>query len=169
MTPKPSNVRIAIPNDEEAIYQLLKNHLYSENALFPLSENKARETIRRACNHDNAMIGVIENESGIVATVGLFLSQYWYTDATYLDELWNHTHPDHRKSDYAKNLIDFSKWANENIGVVLMMGIMSTIRTEAKVRLYSRKLQMIGAFFANGIPDKNGFMDRKSVMSGVVK
>lgn len=154
MTKKPDNVRIAIPSDEEALFHFLTKNLYQENGMFSLSEAKVRQAINNYCNQRDSLIGLIEDETGIVGCVGLYIASFWYTDEYHLDEIFNFVREDRRCSNYAKDLIDFAKWCNENMNLVLMMGILSTVRTEAKVRLYSRRLQMIGAFFANPVPGK---------------
>lgn len=154
-TKKPENVRIARPVDERKIFDLLLL-LYDENAIFPMVDEEVIATINRGVNNDAGMIGVIEKNGEIIGTTGLFLEKYWYTNTWYLSEYWNFVHPDYRRTNedgsvYAHDLIDFAKWVNENMGVVLSMGIISTHRTQAKVRLYGRKLTQVGAFFMNGL------------------
>ncbi len=155
MTDKPLNVRIAVPGDEEDIFNLLCL-LYKENALFTLSRERAMQTFRKATHGQGGIIGLIETDKGLVGSVGLYLEQYWYTDDYHLSEYYNFTHPDHRKSGYAQDLIDFAKWCNENMSVMLMMGIISNVQTLAKIRMYSKKLKLIGAFFTNDAPNLLG-------------
>lgn len=150
-TAKPENVRMATHGDAEAIYDLLQL-LKDENAIFEMSSDKVRETIKRATDHQGGMIGVVEQDGKIVGTVGLFISQFWYTQTHHVEEYWNFVHPEYRRSNFAKDLINFAKWVNENMGLVLLMGIISTSRTKAKVELYARMLnQPVGAYFMNGL------------------
>lgn len=150
-TQKPANIRLAEKRDEQEIFDLLKL-LALENALFNVNDDKVRETIQIATDQKNGMIGIIEQDGHVVGSVGLFIHGYWYTDDWHLQEYWNFVHPEYRRSNYAKNLIDFAKWVNENMGLILNMGIISTERTEAKVRLYGRSgLTSVGATFMNGI------------------
>lgn len=157
-TKKPDTVRMARPGDEKKIFDLLLL-LHDENAIFPRDDNEVMETIVRGTRNENGMIGVIESKGEIVGAVGLFIEKYWYTKVWHLSEYWNFVHPDYRCREktgnhaYAHDLIDFSKWANENMGLILSMGIISTHRTEAKVRLYGRKLIPVGAFFMNGLSE----------------
>lgn len=159
-TKKPENVRLATPRDEARIFNLLNEgptSLANENALFPPAPEKVLNQIKAATRGKGGMIGIIEYDGRIAGSVGLFLSQFWYTESWHLEEFWNFVHPDFRamrdgdgaKVGIASSLVDFSKWANENLCVALSMGIMSHTRMEGKVRLYQRKLHMIGAFFLN--------------------
>jgi GNAT superfamily N-acetyltransferase len=68
------------------------------------------------------------------------MARFWYTEDFHLEELYNFVHPDYRKSDNAKALIDFAKNTAEKINVPLMIGIISNHRTEQKIRLYQRRL-----------------------------
>lgn len=155
ITIKPANVRIAVRADEDSIYDLLCS-LYKENATFSMNERKVRNTIKKATQCDGGIIGLIEKDGKIVGIFGSLISQFWYTDDYYLDELWNFVHPDYRKSSYSRDLIDFAKWASEALDIPLLMGIMSTKRTEAKMGMYDRKLKMIGAFYVHNFKSAGG-------------
>ncbi len=75
----------------------------------------------------------------------------------HLEELIVFTDPEHRKSNHAQALIQWMKDQVKNTGLPLMTGIMSNHRTEAKVRLYSRMLPKVGAFFF--LSPKGGHMN----------
>ena len=61
-----------------------------------------------------------------------------------------------RKSQHAKDLINFSKWVAEQFGMPLLMGILSNDRTEAKIRLYQRHIHHCGALFIHNLPLNKG-------------
>ena len=165
MTTPPPIVRVARASDEDPIYNLLteKHGLYEENALFKLSKSKARMTNKYGCARHNGklgepggpqgIIGVIEENGKIVASIGMEFCTFWYTEDWHLSELWNFVHPDYRKSNYADDLIDFGKWCSDQLGIPLQMGIISTHRVEGKVRLYRRKMRYVGGYFIHGLPD----------------
>lgn len=146
----PSSVRIVTAGDENAVYDLLML-LYAENAMASLSETKVREMIRRATEKRGGLIGVIDGKDGIEASVGLILSTWWYSDAAHLEEMWTFVHPDHRKSNHARDLIEFSKWAAETMGIPLLMGILTTHKADAKVRLYRSMIPQAGALFVHRV------------------
>ena len=71
----------------------------------------------------------------------------WFSLDNQLLELSLYIHPDHRKSTYAKQLMAFSKQASDGLQLNLTIGVFSTVRTDAKVRLYKRQFTPVGAFF----------------------
>jgi hypothetical protein len=158
-TGRPANVRLGVPGDEKAILaMLLEGH--DENGLVEADVDKMRGEIAAMVRQDSgafSMIGLIEQDGQLAASVGLTLSQLWYSSEWTLGERWAYVRPAFRDhTDYVTDLINFSKWASDQLGVPLEMGIISTFRTEAKVRLYRRHLKPIGAFFAYGIERANG-------------
>lgn len=158
MIQRPKNVLVAMPEDEDQIYNMLTQGLHPENGMFTVAPEKVRHQIKVSTDQQGGVIGLIKQDKKIVASVGLELSQFWYSNQWFVSELWNFVLPEYRKSNYAKDLIDFSKWANESLNMMLVMGIMSTIRTEAKIKLYERRLgKMIGGFFVNGLPEETHF------------
>lgn len=156
MTDKPSNVRIATPADESAIFKLLTEKLYQENGAFSVSPEKVINAIQHATRGQGGIIGVIDGDNELAGAIGMRLGNFWYSDDWHLEELYNFVSENYRKSDYAKNLIDFGKWASEQMKLVLNIGIISTHRTEAKVRLYSRRLQPVGQFFMHNLEVAKG-------------
>lgn len=141
-------VRIATRADESDVLELCRL-LELENAVFPLSEKKVLEKLRQAFDRKLAICGVIGEPKNLRGSIYLEIGAPWYSDRFGLFELWNFVHPDHRKSDYAKMLIDFAKRCSDTIDhLPLQIGIFSNERTEAKVRLYRRRLgEPAGAFF----------------------
>lgn len=156
-TIKPDNVRLAIPADDQAIFDLLRNKLYYENGAFSVDDEKTMRTIQTATRGEGGIIGIIDGNNGDLAgTIGMQLGQFWYSSDWHVEEFWNFVSPDYRKSDYAKNLIDFAKWCAEKMELVLNIGILSTDRTEAKQRLYARRLQPAGMFFFHNLAVSKG-------------
>lgn len=141
---------MADPADEDRLFEFLLL-LYGENAMFPIAESKVRDAIRHATERRGGVIGIIDGADGrIEASVGLALEDWWYTRAVSLNEKWNFVREDCRRTSHAKQMIEFSKRCADELGVPLFMGIVSTHRTEAKVRLYRRMLPYVGAFFMHG-------------------
>lgn len=152
MTEKPLNVRMANINDEIGIFNLLTDKLWNENGTFSVSPSKVMAFIRSATRGEGGVIGIIDGANGDIAgVIGLNMGTFWYSDDWHLEEYFNFIKQEYRRSEYAKNLIDFSKWFSEQMKMILNIGIISTVRTEAKVRLYERKLQCVGAFFMHNL------------------
>ncbi len=141
-------VSFARPEDEDEVFDMLRD-MYKESGLLALSEKKVRDTIKRTTQQKDGQygfIGVIRGDK-IEASVGLVLDQWWYSDDWCLGERWCFVQPEFRRKNHARRLVDFSKWCAEKLHVPLAMSVLSTIRTEAKERLFRRKLTHVGGIF----------------------
>lgn len=149
-------VRLATKRDEGEIFALLCL-LHAENAPFSMNRDKVLLGIQYATERKGGIIFVIDDGPRVVATMGMCIAQDWYTDDEYLLERWNFVHPDYRRSDYARKLLEQGKWAHEwfkSKGKLMpfFCGINSLLRTEAKIRMYARHMPCIGAYFMYGAP-----------------
>ncbi len=151
----PSVVRIAGHKDFAEVWRLLMDS-HSENALFPLAEDKVRWFVNRLIYPDSippddagirGVIGVIGPIGSAEGLVFLAIGSHWYTHALHIEEYMVYVDPRHRKSGHAKALVGWMKQQVELTGLPLLTGIQSTSRTEAKCRLYQRMLPKIGEFF----------------------
>jgi GNAT superfamily N-acetyltransferase len=145
----PTTVRIAQPPDEQRVYDLFMMAA-SENAMAPVCEANVWEAIRNATNKKGAVIGVIDGNNGNLAgAVGLVMAPFWYSKEWHCEELLNFVHPDYRRGQvhHASDLIEFAKWWANQLGMKLLMGVLTHTRTEGKVRLYRRQLPYAGALF----------------------
>lgn len=156
----PSTVRAAIPDDRPEIWRLLKLH-HAENALFPLSERKVEFYVERALHPEKiaaddtgprGIVGAIGNTGALEGMVMLVLGSPWYTESIAMDDCVNFVDPAHRISNHAKALISYSKNLVDQVRVGhpdfrMLLGVVSNERTAAKIRLYSRQLEPVGAFF----------------------
>lgn len=150
-----SIVRIAKPADRQEIWRLfLQGH--KENGLFTLAPEKVDWWITRMICPEaipawdtgpRGAIGVIGDVGKLEGLVFVTFGQYWYSEQRHLEEFIVYVDPECRKSNHAKALVNWMKEQSQITGLPLVTGIMSTERTEAKVRLYERMLPKIGAFF----------------------
>lgn len=143
------DVRLAVIEDRPGIVALT-NELHGENGLFRIAPAKVERMLDRFYNREGAVIGVIGEIGAPVATIYLGIDQLVYTDDWALVEQWNFTHPEHRRSNYARQLIAYAKKVSDGMRLPLMIGILSNKRTEAKVRLYEQMLEKAGAYFIYG-------------------
>lgn len=158
MTEKPSHIRIAQHGDEAKLYKFIESG-HHESAIFPMSVYKVNQLIDAAINHTQPIIiGVIDSpiKDEIAASICMVYESPWYTDEWALNEYWNNVRPDYRRSNYAKDLINFGKWVSETASKTLQIGIVTTERMEAKIRLYRRQLQQTGAYFVYNINMAHG-------------
>lgn len=149
------DVRLAVPEDRRAI-EALTEMLHGENGLFSLSLKKRDALLDRYYERRGAIIGAIGPAGSPVASIFLSVTTLEYTDDWCLAEVWAHVHPEHRRSTYAQDLIEFAKAISTRMKLPLLLGVLSNHRTEAKVRLYERKLDRAGAYFVWNAQFANG-------------
>ncbi len=158
---KPDDVRLAEPADRPALVELT-TMLHGENGLFSLSLKKRDALLDRYYNHEGSIIGVIGDVGKPVASIYLCLTQPEYTDEWGVVEVWAHVHPDHRRSTHAKHLTEYAKFISTEMHLPLLIGILSNQRTEAKVRLYERAFDRVGAYFIWNAHFANGAWSSRS-------
>lgn len=158
-------VRTAEPKDEESIMELARL-VNGENGVFKMSEEKVRAMVRPSLYLHGGIMGVIGPSHKIEGLVLLRVSEYWYSDTPFLEEMCVYVHPDFRaaKGGRARKLVEFAKQASEKLGLPLMIGILSNSRTDAKTRLYERQFgSPAGAFFLYGV--KTGQVPQQEIVS----
>lgn len=115
-----------------------------------MDEDAVRDVIMEGMRRKRAWCAVVGDHGRIEGSVFLILGTLWYNPHWYqLEELWNYVLPDYRRSTNAKELLRFTKWLSGTVGLPLMIGVLNTVRTEAKLRLYQRELGQpsTGAYF----------------------
>jgi ABC-type transport system substrate-binding protein len=127
---------------------VLLREMHAENGLAPMDESMVRAALDRGINRDRAVIGVIRGDGVIEASIGLFVGSWWYSQSQHCEDLWNFVSEPYRKSEHAKSLLQWAKYAAGFLEKPLLMGVLSNERTQAKIRLYERQLgPQIGALF----------------------
>lgn len=140
------DVRLAVLEDIPELLNIMKEAC-AEDAQHKMDEEKVLSMVMRHFNKQGAMIAVIGETGKPVAYVLAVLDSIWYSQDWQLLELSLFVSENHRKSTYAKQLLQFLKASAEGLGLPLTTGVFSHKRTEAKVRLYQRQLPQVGAFF----------------------
>lgn len=142
------DVRLAEPNDIPEIMRLFREY-FDENDIKIFSEEKILSIISLHYNKNGGVIGVIgKPEERLKSVLILAVQQNWYSEDYRLQEILLFVSKDHRKSDYAKQLMIFAKKASDLLDLELRIGVWSSERTEAKVKLYKRQFNLRGAFFS---------------------
>lgn len=150
-----SPVRKAGPADKPELMELCRA-LHAENAMFKMNESKVAGMLDRAFTGSGAIIGALGPTGGIQGAICLLITSFWYSDEWCLEELYSFVLPEHRKSENAKHLITFAKRCSTELGIPLVIGVVSNIRTQAKVGLYRRQLsEPVGAYFAFNLPARD--------------
>lgn len=146
-------VRIAVPEDLDEIMHIAMMACEENGFLHPNPAKLAAE-IWPALHQDHGICAVIGKPGGKVeGLVLLRIGHMWYSDTMIVEEKAIFIHPEFRaaKGGRAKRLCEFSKQVADNLGIPLIIGVLSNSRTEAKVRMYERQFGApAGAFFLYG-------------------
>lgn len=144
------NVRVAGLDDLDDVMQLCFAAV-EDNGFLDADPSRLLQAIYPALQQDGGIIGVTEEEDGTLSGgVLLHISKHWYSDAPFLEEKSVFIRPDFRqaKGGRAARLVEFAKRASDTLGLPLLIGVLSSERTEGKVRMYQRFFgQPQGAFF----------------------
>lgn len=142
-----SPVTKAKPSDKEAVIEICKED-YLENGQFSLSPAKLEQMVSGILDDGKGIIGVIRRNAEIEAVMLLQIQQFWYTDDWCLEEILNFVRPQFRRSTNAKDMIQFAKRCSDELGIPLVIGVVSNERTAAKLALYERQLgKSVGGYF----------------------
>lgn len=150
------SVRTGTPADVHAAMDLALAAC-ADNGLTNPNPVKLLGEIWAALNLDNGIMGFIGKDR-LEAGILLRVDQMWYSSDQTLIERAIFVHPDYRRSgehkvSRAKMLCDFAKNAAHELKLPLVIGILSTQRVDAKVKLYERSFgEPAGAYWLyNGI------------------
>ena len=147
------SVRVGTPEDVHAVMDVALL-CCAENALSKANPEKLLQDVWAALNLEKGICGIIGEPGGVVeGVVVLRIGTLWYSDDEILEEKSVFVRPEFRsaKGGRAAKLVKFSKKAADFLKMPLTIGIMSSDRTEAKIRLYKRSLgEPSGAFWIYG-------------------
>jgi len=125
-----------------------------ENGLTNPNPMKLLAEIWAGLTRDHGIVGII-GEAGkpFEAALLMRVESLWYSDEPSLVERAIFVHPDYRnaKGGRARKLCEFAKNAASLLELPLVIGILSSQRTESKVRLYERQFgKPSGAYWIVG-------------------
>lgn len=150
-TVRPDTVRVAVPEDEEALLALLMDDLkVNAEHMAVISDERVLFHIQSGTRRRGGIVGVIGPVGAPVACVILVPFQPWWSNSWWLQEVVNYVHPDHRRSSYVDALLDFVKWSSDDMTkgfgyrVPVLCGVLGAWRVRAKMALYARKFWTAG-------------------------
>ncbi len=144
-----SVLRIAQADEENDLMDFC-HELWEENGkeFFSFDADKCRGHLRRSFEKKGGLFAVIGEPGKVAAGALLLIDEQYYSKDFALFELFNYVRPDHRRSQHAKTLLIWETNMAQKLGLPLLVGITSSTRTVAKVRLYRRVLgDPTGAYF----------------------
>lgn len=124
-----------------------------ENGVVSPDKDKVLAEFWPALNLDHGVVGIIGEAKKPEGYILLRIGTMWYTTEPTLEERVAYVVPQFRnaKGGRARKLCEFAKMTAEKLGLPLTIGVLSNIRTEAKIRLYRRIFgEPAGAFWLWG-------------------
>lgn len=146
-------VRTGVEADMDEVMGLLLKAA-AENAVVAPNIEKFAEVVWGALIRKTGICGVIGPVGGkLEGAVLLSMGEMWYSRELILEEKIIFVDPEFRsaKGGRARKLAEFAKLTSQELGLPLAIGVLSTTRTEAKIRLYQRVFgQPAGVYFLYG-------------------
>lgn len=146
----PPSVRIAILSDRDDLFAFFWE-AHEEMNYATKSEDKIKATIWTATTvRKNPVFGIIRGRNGIEAAIGLYYSEWWFSNQPILMSFTFYVHPDHRKTTHAADLREFAGWFAEQIEMPLVL-VHWGDQNSRKARLFQKDTNQIGGMFARGL------------------
>lgn len=146
-------VRTGVTDDFDAMMNLTMAAT-QENAFVSPDVKKLADVIWGALTIKTGICGVIGPVGGkLEGAVLLSMGELWYSKELILEEKAIFVDPEYRsaKGGRARKLAEFAKTTADGLSVPLAIGVLSTSRTEAKIRLYERVFgSPAGVYFLYG-------------------
>jgi hypothetical protein len=154
---KPNIVRLAKPEDAPQLRALL-DRLHDEvpnPADLPPDDEKVWHVVNTACTAQGGIAGVIDGPEGdIVASIGIFWNEPWWTRQGILSQYWMFVDKDYRFGGrYHRALEEFARWHRDDMSarVGRPMALENSFITKGDVRprmrLWSRFGKCVGMIF----------------------
>jgi len=147
-------IRLATPDDLDEVMRLAVTAC-QENGFLDASAELLAKEIWPALNQDHGICAVIgpADTKAIEGLVLLRIGAMWYSQQVVVEEKAIFVYPQFRsaKGGRARKLCEFSKQVADELGLPLIIGVLSNTRTQAKVKMYTRIFGApAGAFFLYG-------------------
>jgi hypothetical protein len=145
---KPENVRLAEPEDIEAIFwSLLRTYSEDNDLGIPISPMAVFRKVEALCHRQGGIAGVIDGPHGVVASIALQSVPFWfgYDERPFITEIWCYVVKQYRKEGrFLFDLFNFADWHREDMSaqlgydIVLENAVLSLNRLPAMMRLYEQ-------------------------------
>lgn len=134
-------IRLGTPDDMREVMDLAIAAA-KENGLVNASQVLLAKTIWPCLNQDHGLVGCIQSKTGaqIEGIVVLQVGTLFYSDEPCIEEKVVFVHPEYRaaKVGRARKLCEFGKAAADRLELPLIIGVFSSVETQAKIGLYKR-------------------------------
>jgi hypothetical protein len=146
-------IRLATTDDMEEVMRLAIA-ASEDNSFIPANPALLAREIWPALCQDHGLCPVIGPPGGAIEGLALLrIGAMWYSDYIVVEEKAVYVYPEFRsaKGGRARKLCEYSKHVAEELGLPLLIGVLSNERTAGKVKLYQRMFgPPSGAFWLIG-------------------
>lgn len=148
--PDDLHIRLATVADMDEVMKLAIA-ASDENSFLKASPARLAAELWPALNQDHGLCGAIGVPGGAIEGVVLLrVGEMWYSDSIVVEERAIFIHPNYRsaKGGRARRLCEFSKKVSDTLEIPLLIGVLSSARTQGKIKMYERQFgPQAGAFF----------------------
>lgn len=163
-TERPVTVRVATIDDEQDVYDLLllwwKEHAAH---VAPIAPERLAHDIKLCTRENQGTVAVVDDNDGRpVGVILMVLTQWSFSNAWFIRELYTFVHPDHRKSRHAQDLVQFGKWSADEWSrqfgyqMHIVISVLTQDQIAPKIRFFRRFLTQMGAGFLYPAPSAKG-------------
>ncbi len=145
--------RVAVRTDIAGIFRLLKSQETEIGPWNVFTPDYAKALGFIAELLEVGIILVAEMDGKIVGSVGAGPQEFFFSRDVFLCDYWTIVHKDYRRSTVASELLVKLKEFQEKVGIPLLVGVFSVVRSQAKMALYRRHFEPMGAVYAKGFID----------------
>jgi len=137
-------LRIATPDDLEAICTLLRS-MHSEIGIGRVDDDTARGAISDIIQKGQCVVA--EKDGAIVGSVGLTMTQWWYSKDLLFTDQWFFVHPAHRQHGLATRLVNFIKGVADKWKIPAVISVGTTVETLPKLKFFKKHMKPFGGSF----------------------
>jgi hypothetical protein len=164
-------VRVGTPSDVDEVMELALLGC-AENRFVPESRTKVLQDVWAGLTLQAGIIGIIGDpgQKPLEGAVLLRVGNVWYSDALTVEERAIFVHPSYRsaKGGRAARLAEFSKRVADYLDLPLTIGVLSSHRTKAKIRMYSRIMgEPSGAYWIYWPNERTVDVGKTALIEGV--
>lgn len=138
-TTKPDIVRIATQSDESRLFALL-HRLHAEcpnPGNLKVSDDRVWQYVNSCCRGQGGIAGVVDGSNGdLIASIGIFPVNPWWTDEWHLSQHWMYVDPEYRYGGKLhKSLLKFARWHRDDMAQRLgyRMGFENSFLTKGNI------------------------------------
>lgn len=143
-------IRIAVRTDVTDICRLIRSEQEEQGPWSAFTPDYAKALGFIAELLESGIILIAEMEGRVVGSIGVGPQEFWFSRDIFLCDYWTIVHKDYRRTNVANEMFKKLKQFQERVGIPLLIGLFSVVKTQSKMALYRRHFEPMGAVYAQG-------------------